>query len=209
MIKINKVIEPEEFSNFKRRNRSYQCWKDYSSSEGKEMKKILKKSMLKEQNNYCPYCERKIEKVEQGHIEHIKPKSEFPALFQDYENLLVSCKTNNTCGYYKENTYCINLFINPVLLNPEEFFSYNFSTGEIEPKDNSDNEKKMAEYTIKTLNLNQKKLADMRRAMIYKIKNMMMGYEEVERVEILNIFTDSDFPTLVNYLIEINFHQLI
>lgn len=206
MIKINKFIEPEEFSNFKRRNKSYRCWDDYSCTEGKEMKKILKESMLEEQDKYCPYCERKIEGLEQGHIEHIKPRAHFPQYFQNYENLLVSCENLSTCGRYKGSNYHIDLFINPVFINPEEFFSYNLATGEIEPKVKSNNEKKMAEYTIEILNLNQNKLKAMRIAMIIKITNTIKGYEGAE---VLDFFYGANFPTLVNYLKDIDFYQLV
>lgn len=55
---------------------------------------------LKEMNGggYCYYCEQKIGKTDYAHIEHYKPKSQFPELSFEWENLHYSC---NKCNIKK------------------------------------------------------------------------------------------------------------
>lgn len=60
MLKIIKTPEPDFYKDFKKKYK-YTNWEQYNSSLGMEIKRKLKKYMLKEeQDYYCPYCERKI-----------------------------------------------------------------------------------------------------------------------------------------------------
>lgn len=93
------------------------------------------------------------------------------------------------------------MFINPVIDNPEKYFSYNRMTGEIIPrKDISEKELEKVQYTIKILNLNgDKRLLKGRKSVIKMIENYQKTYDD----EILReISEDLDFPTLRNFLID-------
>jgi len=164
MLKINKSIEPKFLLEYKK-NKSPQIWDDYNDNE---LKNSIKGFILnEEQNNYCPYCEKIIRRNDEGHIEHIKPRDKFPAYFQNYDNIIVSCNEKLTCGKIKENKYSDD-FINPVLDNPEDYLIFNLANGEIIPRCNDDNDikKKRANYTIETLNLNNYTLKDARKNLI-------------------------------------------
>lgn len=154
MLNITKTAEPTEVLGFKRTTRP-QSWDDFTS----EIKHTITEHILQNEQrigskSYCVYCERKI-KSGKTHIEHIKPKSEFPTLFDKYENIVVSCQSNQSCGHAKGNDYN-QKFINPVEENPEDFMTYEFSTGEIIPLANANQSfKERVEYTCGILRLNQ------------------------------------------------------
>lgn len=155
--------------------------------------------MVIEQNEYCPYCEKRIYDNSDGHIEHIKPRDYYPKEFQNYDNLLVSCNEKNSCGMYKKNKYD-DKFINPVIDNPLTYFNYNIASGEIIPKSNDDhsNEYKKAIYTIEVLNLNCYELTEARKALIDILEVYRENYEEYN--EYLQYFIDDghNFPSLIN-----------
>lgn len=138
-------------------------WKDFTSES--EIKKLLKEALLEEQeNSCCPYCEIEIN-LNDSQIEHIKPKDKFPELLIDYNNLIACCLENKRCGNSKANKWN-ELFINPVVENPEAYFKYDIKTGKIISifKDREKYEK--AEYTINLLNLNDNRLCNIRRKYI-------------------------------------------
>lgn len=190
MFKIDKKEAPEFFKKFKIQNNPCN-WNDYNF----KIKKTLKEYMLEyEQNYYCPYCELEIN-VEDSQIEHIKPKDIFPELLHEYSNYLVGCQNSKTCGHYKSNQWS-EKFIDPTLENPEDYFSYDIKTGEIISKENEGIKFEKANYTITLLNLNDKRLCEIRKVFI--IQNL-------KTIEYLS-YTNK-FPTLKKYLIE-NFSQV-
>ena len=138
-------------------------------------------------------------KEKECHIEHIKPKSEFGNLTFDYKNFLTSCSDKNTCGHSKGNKWD-NLLINPVVENPEKYFSYKIRTGEIIPKIANGFEYEKAIKTIEILNLNEKKLCDYRKDYVIQIQRSIKNLENNEKIEIISYF--NEFPTLKKFLIE-------
>ena len=65
---------------------------------------------------YCSYCEVDVESVAYGHIEHFRPKSIYPNLMFDYNNLHYVCpKCNQNKGYKFDEK-----MIDPSFDNPEE-----------------------------------------------------------------------------------------
>ena len=200
MLKINKTSEPNFLKEFKKKEKP-KNWKDFDFEIKKELKNYMLENEQKIRNNsYCPYCERKIIASKNSQIEHIKPKDRFPELFSDYKNFITGCLNIESCGSKKCNKWS-DLFINPVIDNPEKYFSYNRMTGEIIPrKDISEKELEKVEYTIKILNLNgDKRLLKGRKSVIKMIKNYQKTYDD----EILREISESlDFPTLRNFLIE-------
>ena len=116
MLKVNKKSEPEEFTKYKSKNKIIN-WDSFTT----EIKQVLKQYLLEEQeNSCCPYCEIEIN-LENSQIEHIKPKNKFPKLLAEYDNLLACCLESKRCGNSKANKW-YELFINPVIENPEDYF---------------------------------------------------------------------------------------
>ncbi|MEQ8156171.1 MAG: retron system putative HNH endonuclease [Clostridiaceae bacterium] len=200
MLKVNKEQEPEFLLQFKRIN-SPRTWDDYNCGT---IKRQLKEYIVKmEQNNYCPYCETAIYESDDCHIEHIKPRDYFPQLFEDYNNLIASCNGKNTCGNSKENGYGDN-FINPVIENPKDYFTFNIFTGEIIPscKSQEDIRYKKAEFTIKLLNLNCTILVEARKNLITILEVYKENYDDYSQYLEYFLRDGHSFPSLINYYIE-------
>ena len=131
---------------------------------------MLKQYLLEEQeNSCCPYCEMEIN-LNDSQIEHIKPKDKFPKLLADHDNLVACCLESKRCGNSKANKWD-ELFINPVIENPEDYFEYDIKTGEITPIFKEGNRYEKAKYTIDLLNLNDNRLCNIRRKYILEFSN--------------------------------------
>lgn len=112
----------------------------------------------------CMYCESKVEHIDFGDVEHIKPKSLFPALKYDWDNLGYACVKCNREG--KGEKYDDN-FINPYTDDPDSFL---LSVGAvIFPKENNVRGK----TTIEIINLNRPALLEKRGERLDKIKLML------------------------------------
>lgn len=196
MLKVNKEEEPEFLLAYKKKY-SPKTWADYNRDDIRN--KIKENILVLEQEEYCPYCEKRIYASDDGHIEHIKPRDNYPKEFQDYENIIVSCNQKNSCGVHKKNNYD-SKFINLVTDNPEYYFDYNIASGEIVPKTNDENSNEYirAVYTIDTLNLNNYELKEARKAFIDILEVYRENY--VEYNEYLQYFIDDghNFPSLTN-----------
>ena len=88
-------------------------WEKFSNTK---LKKETLKSLQDMYAYCCAYCEGEIESVTSGHIEHLKPKSLFPKLMFDYNNLHYSCPK---CNLNKREKYDERM-IDPTVDNPEE-----------------------------------------------------------------------------------------
>jgi len=200
MLKINKKNEPEFLLEYKRKN-APKTWNDYD----KDIKDSLKEFILgKEQEEYCSYCQRTIYSNDEAHIEHIQPRDKYPKLFQDYNNIIISCNEKHTCGMNKGNDYDDN-FINPVLDNPNEYLDFNLANGEILPKYTQEEtlSYKRAKYTIEILNLNHYKLKEARKNLIDILQVYKENYDDYN--EYLQFFLDDkhSFPSLIKYYMQI------
>ena len=165
MLKVNKKSEPEEFTKYKSKNKIIN-WDSFNA----EIKQVLKQYLLEEQeNSCCPYCEMEIN-LNDSQIEHIKPKDKFPKLLADHDNLVACCLESKRCGNSKANKWD-ELFINPVIENPEDYFEYDIKTGEITPIFKEGNRYEKAKYTIDLLNLNDNRLCNIRRKYILEFSN--------------------------------------
>lgn len=200
MLKVNKDEEPDFLLEYKRKY-SPKSWADYNKDGIRS--KIKESILVLEQEEYCPYCEKRIYDDE-GHIEHIKPRDLYPKEFESYNNLIVSCDEKNSCGKYKGNNYSNNL-INPVIDDPDEYFDYNIASGEIIPKNNDESSKEYirAIYTIKTLNLNSYELKEARKALIDILNVYRENYDEYNSY--LQYFLDDrqNFPSLIKLFMEV------
>ena len=165
MLKVNKKSEPEEFTKYKSKHKIIN-WDSFTA----EIKQVLKQYLLEEQeNSCCPYCEMEIN-LNDSQIEHIKPKDKFPKLLADHDNLVACCLESKRCGNSKANKWD-ELFINPVIENPEDYFEYDIKTGEITPIFKEGNRYEKAKYTIDLLNLNDNRLCNIRRKYILEFSN--------------------------------------
>ena len=200
MLKVNKDEEPDFLLEYKRKY-SPKSWADYNKDGIRS--KIKENILVLEQEEYCPYCEKRIYDDE-GHIEHIKPRDLYPKEFESYNNLIVSCDEKNSCGKYKRNNYSNNL-INPVIDDPDEYFDYNIASGEIIPKNNDESSKEYirAIYTIETLNLNCYELKEARKALIDILNVYRENYDEYNSY--LQYFLDDrqNFPSLIKLFMEV------
>ncbi|MEZ8059524.1 HNH endonuclease [Vibrio splendidus] len=70
----------------------------WKSSHASSFKKYIKNLVSERQGNYCCYCKRDFNKETERvkHIEHILPKSKFPAYTFDVTNLALSCVRCNS-----------------------------------------------------------------------------------------------------------------
>jgi len=136
-------------------------------------------------------------------IEHIKPRDLFPKLFQEYNNMVVSCNEKNSCGSAKQNKYSKE-FINPVIENPKEFLTYNLASGEIIPtyKDAQDIRNKRAIYTITLLNLNNYILKDARKNLIQILEVYRENYDKFESYLQYFLNDGHNFPSLIKFYME-------
>ncbi len=78
----------------------------------------------------CAYCESFILHIDYGHIEHYRPKSVYPILTFEWDNLLLACGVCNGKQFKGDKFPMIDnetpAFINPCEDNPFEHFSFVF-----------------------------------------------------------------------------------
>ena len=100
----------------------------------------------------CAYCENGTK----GQIDHFRPKSRWPELVYHWSNWLFAC---SDCNNGKSDKWPICGYVNPCAETateiPENYFDFNFETGEILPKDDlSPTRYEKARKTIDDLGLN-------------------------------------------------------
>jgi hypothetical protein len=79
----------------------------------------IKAAIKKETHKKCVYCESYIEHVHPGDIEYIKPKSKYPHLTFEWENLTYVCRE---CNRRKRDEYDESCpLINPYTEDPSNF----------------------------------------------------------------------------------------
>ncbi len=157
---IKKSESPQFFYNLKNNARKTNLNWDEFSKRHLNVKQKLKEVLIDEQNNLCAYCEVYI-KVDNSHIEHIKDRSHYPQDTFNYNNLILSCNSKDSCGHKKCTSYFLG-FVSPLNLDCEKKFTYTMN-GRIIPTQKSDCN---AQKTIEILGLNSKKLIDRRYSII-------------------------------------------
>lgn len=136
-------------------------------------KPTVQENLLDEQYGLCCYSELRADLEGLGyHIEHLRPKSLYPAQTFDYTNLAASALSDDDLKTIKEDTfgghaklsaYDPALFISCHAPDCARYFAY-LSDGRIVPRDKLNNfEKDRASYTIRLLNLNSLYLVNRRR----------------------------------------------
>lgn len=150
----------------------------------------------------CCYCESKIKNTSYPEIEHFKPKSDFPELCFDYDNLHFSCKR---CNLAKWKNYSIKMF-NPSDDNPETFINY---IGEIAISIDKD---ERGTEMIDILKLNDR--TDLKEERSKYLNPFVRQYELiVEALEVIGNSADQNIsvikPFIDNFisLVDINSHH--
>lgn len=166
---IKKRHEPEAFTQWKTANSAFPLvWEDLAT----DAKRGLRDALMAEQGHICCYCGTRIKssdgkcvaKGEHEHetgivVEHLKPRSVFPDLTFEYNNLLASCSGGQTdapprmlhCDKKKGDWYDEELMVSPLSPDCESHFIFR-PDGAIEPT--PDTAKRPAgEETIERLGL--------------------------------------------------------
>ena len=121
-IKLRQELIPESLKKARRQNKS---WGEFSRSADGDTLRQLK---AKEQGGLCGYCECSIDEIQPGetHIDHFHRKGEHPGLTYEWSNLVLSCTSKNSCGFYKDNKgrCCTDDLINPHIENPRELLTF-------------------------------------------------------------------------------------
>ena len=117
------------------------------------------------QHNKCAYCESAIGITSRGDIETFQPKSMFPILAYDWDNLLVAC---SICNANKGNKFPVDdkgaaLLVNPAFEEPSESIDFDESGMAIPVN-------VRGEVTIQTLALNR---PDLIRARITAVRSYL------------------------------------
>jgi uncharacterized protein (TIGR02646 family) len=187
MKRIVKNSEPEAFREWKDSQLPSPSW---VSLYGSPAKGTLHESLLDEQGCICCYCGKRI-RLEDSHIEHLKPRSVCPRLQVEYDNLLASCEGDTNavtprrdrhCGHRKGEWCDPLLMVSPLQENCEEHFRYTLQ-GEIGPSGDKSMERP-AQETILRLGLDSTVLKRARRRAITAVLKMFdpITAEKAERL---------------------------
>lgn len=157
MKRIQKGEPLESLVDFAKRNPSAN-WENLDY----DVKQELRETLRQEQGHICCYCERQLMESK-THIEHLKPRDRFPQETFCYENLLLSCQDNRSCGIQKHGWHSDNM-VTPLDCDCEDRFIFT-GNGQILPAHKDDQN---ARETIDRLGLNSPKLKDSRHV-VYKM----------------------------------------
>lgn len=174
-----------------------------SSWQSFDGKKELKENLIAIQNGLCAYCEIRLDASIGNHLEHIESKSLNPHKTFEYQNIVCSCIKDSlsdsedtnpiSCGHAKDDK---PIDIKPIDIECEKYFSFDLF-GRVVPNEIlTIEEKRKAQNTIDTLNLNCKRLKRQRETVIdegYKIINELLSDTEA-----LNNFLDLELNTVNN-----------
>lgn len=144
---------------------------------GEEVPKIIKErynhqeikdALKKETYGKCMYCEGEIGSVAYPHIEHFRPKSLYPELTFEWNNLGLGCPV---CNINKHDVFNTSVpFINPYEENPDDAFV--FLGTMIKQKPGCIR----AEFMISQLDLNRGELMEQRKAAIDNVSHLVERY---------------------------------
>lgn len=168
MKQIIKGTEPEKITDYKTRYPT-KIYKDLGPNDAslgdddpKNIRQIIGQACLVEQFYLCAYCCKEIGVVlhDCGN-EHILPQSKYPEKSFDFDNIVSSCKTKESCDPIKKNQ---EIAITPLDPRCETEFKFNIN-GAVEALTTD------AQQTIDVLNLGDSlvkntKLVDLRKQAI-------------------------------------------
>ncbi|PAE08250.1 TIGR02646 family protein [Terribacillus saccharophilus] len=126
----------------------------------------IKEGLREETYGKCAYCESKIEHISYAHIEHILPKTIFPELTYEWNNLTFCCeRCNKLKGDYYNNDMKL---VNPYEDDLDSIFLFLGPT--IVYKDIQ------GQFTIDKLQLNRMQLVEKRMYVVEEIAQLISNY---------------------------------
>ena len=170
MKRITKRTEPREFTDWKSTDKMARRpnWNRLRAP----LKTVIHESLLNEQGFICCYCESRIV-LNDGHVEHFRPKEEYGDLQLEYGNLHCSCLRERSsgepvhCGHRKGSWFEEDALISPLQQDCETRFMFT-ANGEIHPRSSSD---LAAAQTIDILALDLPKLNALRDAALDELRD--------------------------------------
>ncbi|MFY4857495.1 retron system putative HNH endonuclease [Aliarcobacter butzleri] len=187
---MRKLLRPAELQELKNARRTYasirsadEAWEKFGDNEDRTKVRVQLESV---QDDLCAYCENSLE--DNAHIDHFKPKSRNRSLTFEWENLIVSCSHNDSCGNKKANNFQ-TYWINPYLTDPSEMFKF-YSDGQIKGTTSD------AEKIIKDFGLDCPRLEEKRKGILSKYKKEILAI--VEFPDAFEYFLENEaknFPT--------------
>lgn len=154
MIELQHLNEPDSLVQYRIHN-PHVPW---GRNDFLQVRDDIRHSLHIEQDGLCVYCENILGR-DDGHVEHIKPKGNYPALTYAFDNLAHSCNGPNHCGHYKKNSEI------PVEPRPgcNDYFQLMVSDGKLIPASVlSAADRGKAKKTLSVLGLNVPALARQR-----------------------------------------------
>ena len=121
--------------------------------------RLLGDALYERQHHFCAYCEKYLQQIDDGFIEHLVRRKDVPQRTFDWTNMFFSCKHEDSCGLFKDNSkngivFNENDIIDPSSEHSQDYFCFD-QEGHIFPRpDLSPREKQRAEETIRIFNLN-------------------------------------------------------
>jgi len=134
-------------------------------------KEDVKTALIDMYNGLCCYCESDFGGSSYENIEHYKPKSKFPELSFEWDNLHLACQRCNTNKSDKWELKGPH-FIDPVEDNPDEHFDYNFCSIIAKTE--------RGVYTIKEIDLNREALDYARLKVAGKIMKLLDAHSRID-----------------------------
>lgn len=166
---------------------------------------VMVDSLRAEQTRQCVYCGRGIslDRHDEHHVEHFRPRTRYPALQLDYDNLFLSCGPaseygiRDTCGNHKGDWFEEDCHVPLAPESCAERFRF-LSSGEI-AGDHSQESGKM----IDVLNLNHPELVIERQVVIEDLDRELAGGvpPDVLRQDYLDLDRDGARPSFANVAI--------
>lgn len=143
--------------------------KEINKKQGKYRNKEIKTTLSVMQDGKCAYCESKIKHVSYGCIEHFRPKSKFPNLCFDWNNLFLACDICNN-REHKSDKFPLppegGPYVNPATENPTQFFDFVYDPATtitaVIPRDGNTR----ASLTVTDFGLNRRDLQECRNTLI-------------------------------------------
>jgi uncharacterized protein (TIGR02646 family) len=147
--------------------------------------KDIRKALSESSFDKCAFCECKPSESGNIEIEHFAPKSIYPDLTFEWDNLLPSCRKCNEAK--SDFDTILEPIINPAIVDPETIFTYDFLR--ICPIKNIP-EEEIASRTINVCNLNNSRLYSIRASLLKalteymdELKDWIDEIKEIEKIE--------------------------
>jgi uncharacterized protein (TIGR02646 family) len=186
MKQINKK-EPDFYAKYLKKESPTE-WKTLSQAIGSNIREHI---LVNEQNNQCAYTEIALNQDSRNsHIDHFKKRALFPEETFNWNNLLVSCNSENYGAKHKDkhiHKQDYNNILNPITDSPSKCFHYSF-TGVIGDKTIAGANRERVSNTISLFGLNNKSLVERRATIAEQVKMYSNQLSLTEIKEVIGEF---------------------